>query len=83
MAAPWAISGGHACAASPITIARPRNHGSSTSSHPVRVYDTLESGPMVSLILPQVPPHPADRSYIGCQAGALPKSRCAPSTSST
>ena len=41
-------------AASPITISRPRNHGSSTSSHSIRVCDTVESGPMVSRILPQV-----------------------------
>ena len=30
IAAPWAISGGHAWAASPMMIVRPRNHGEST-----------------------------------------------------
>ena len=56
IAAPWAISGGQACAASPITIARPRYQGSSTSSHSILVCETLESAPMVSRIVPQVPP---------------------------
>jgi hypothetical protein len=37
IAAPWAISGGQACAASPITIALPRYRGLSTSSHSIRV----------------------------------------------